>query len=56
MTSSAGPLTQIGVLSGLLLLDRFNAQFQLMRDVNGKQIQKAAKVANIVRFSPYPLL
>ncbi|KAF8518116.1 hypothetical protein BU17DRAFT_66556 [Hysterangium stoloniferum] len=37
-----------GVLSGLLLLDRFNDQFQLMRDVNGQPIQKAQKVANIV--------
>ncbi|KAF8507657.1 general substrate transporter [Gautieria morchelliformis] len=37
-----------GVLSGLLLSDRFNNQFQLMATVNGQQIQNAAKVANIV--------
>lgn len=37
-----------GVLSGLLLLQRFNDQFELMHTVNGQQVQKAAKVANIV--------
>jgi hypothetical protein len=49
MTTSLIPeAPNIGVLSGLLLLDRFNNQFQLMATVNGQQIQKAAKVANIV--------
>lgn len=42
-------LTNSGVLSGLLLSDRFNNQFQLTATVNGQSVQKAAKVANIVR-------
>jgi hypothetical protein len=42
-----------GVLSGLLSSDRVKNQFQLMATVDGKQIAKAAKVANIVRHFPY---
>ena len=42
-----------GVLSGLLLSDSFNNQFQLTDTVNGEQIQKAAKVANVVCHFPY---
>jgi hypothetical protein len=40
----------LGVLSGLLLVDRFNDQFQL---IGADGVQKAGKVANIVSDSTY---